>query len=781
MEKLNELISKLNISENPNPFKTKDINTLAELLKASHFKKIAVMVGAGISVSAGIPDFRSKGGLYETLKAKGHPKPEIVFDLGTFRKNPSLFYTVGGELDTSDKEPTLTHYFLKLLEDKGILMNVFSQNIDSLEVKAGLSSDKLVQAHGHFNSSHCIECDKEGDIEVLFDHLKKQTVYYCESCSNPIKPDVVFFGEQLPDDFGSKAATLPQADLLIIIGTSLVVYPFASLVNMVRKGIPRIYINKHIEQVGNFSPKKSDIPDIAFESESDSFLRELCNLCGWSEDLDKLLKNEAYLGSLDIGTGSVRFIVFDKSGNRVNSHQIDLKQHFPGSNMHEQDPNEYLSLAFECIAQVSQSIDTTLIRSIGITNQRETIIAWDKSTGQPFHNAIIWDDARTIEICEEFKHLESKVRSKTGLPISTYFSATKMVWLIRNIPSISEALKSQNCLFGTVESWVLWNLTETKVHVTDVSNASRTMLMNLNGEWDSELLEVFGIPLEALPKIVSNAEVYGKLNKGPLKGVPLAGAIGDQQSALLGHICLAPGSLKCTYGTGAFLLMNTGETPVQSTSGLLTTVYCQFGKGKKIQYALEGAVECAGSAVKWMMNNLQLFKSYSELENILNFVEKSDGVYCVPALNGIFAPYWNSGATGIFTGLTQHSTKGHLVRAVMEGIAFRTAEIIKSMKSDCQVEVSRLSVDGGMTENKFFMQEQADLAQVDLEISAEKDITALGAALCAGIGIGVYGNVKSLQKLQKKVEVSLRPRTSQVAERWVGWENAVKKCLYTKL
>jgi glycerol kinase len=780
MEKLNDLISKMKISENPNPFTSKDLPTLANLLKSGHFKRIAVMAGAGISVNAGIPDFRSKGGLYETLKKKGLPKPEAVFNLSTFQKNPSLFYEVGGELDTSDREPTLTHYFFRLLENKGILMKVFTQNIDSLELRANLSNSKLVQAHGHFNSCRCISCKVEGDIDLMLWHLKEKTVYLCPICQDPVKPDVVFFGEQLPKEFTESVTDLPTADLLIVVGTSLVVYPFASLITMVRKGIPRVYVSKNIENVGNFEFRNNDVPDLAFDLDCDSFFRQLADLCGWGEELDKLIRNESLLGALDFGTGSVRFMVFDKEGTRKAAHQVDLKQHFPAPNMHEQDAEEYLALASECLEAVSKSIDISLLKAIGITNQRETIIAWDKETGLPLHRAIIWDDARTSSICSEFQDKSDLIRSKTGLPVSTYFSSTKIIWLIRNVPSVSEALSSSRCLFGTVETWAIWSLTKEKVHVTDISNASRTMLMNLDGTWDDELLSLFQIPKTSLPKIVSSAEIFGHLASGPLAGVPLSGALGDQQSALLGHRCLDPGSGKCTYGTGAFLLANTGDKPVMSTSGLLTTVYGKFGKRKKIQYALEGAVECAGSAVKWMMNSLGFFNSFEELHRILEDFPDNEGVFCVPALSGIFAPYWNNQATGVFNGLTQHTKKGHLVRAVVEGIAFRTAELVRCIVKDTQVPVLVLSVDGGMTNNHFFMQEQADLAQVQLEIPSEKDITALGAAFCAGIGVGVFANVDCLRKVRKNVEKTVLPRNNDVEGRWKGWDEAIKKCLMNR-
>ena len=781
MEKLNDLIANLKISDQENPFKTKDLPTLASLLKSGHFKRIVVMTGAGISVNAGIPDFRSKGGLYETLKQKGYPKPEKIFDLSEFKRNPSLFFEAGSELDTAGRQPTLTHYFLTLLQSKGILLNVFTQNIDSLELKAGLPRSKLVQAHGHFNSCHCTECGHESDIDSFMEHLKAKRVFKCSLCDGVVKPDVVFFGEKLPEAFTQSVDNLTMADLLIVVGTSLVVYPFASLATMVSKGTPRVYITKKLEAVGDFQFKKPEVPDLAFESDCDEFFRQLADQCGWGADLDKLMKNEAYIGALDLGTGSVRFMVFDKQGKRQAAHQVDLKQYFPGPNMHEQDPEDYIELAKVCMEEVSKHIDASLLKSIGITNQRETIVAWDKETGAPLHRAIIWDDARTADICQEFDSLLEVVRSKTGLPISTYFSATKIVWLMRNATAVADAVARGQCLFGTVESWVIWKLTSEAVHVTDISNASRTMLMNLKGEWDQELLEIFFVPLHTLPKIVSSAEIYGHLSSGPFQGAPLSGALGDQQAALLGHRCLDQGSGKCTYGTGAFLLINTGDQPVASTSGMLTTVFGQFGKNKKIRYALEGAVECAGSAVKWMMNSLELFSSFDELHRVLQEFPDSQGVYCVPALSGLFAPYWDSSATGVFSGLTQHSRKGHLVRAVVEGVAFRTAELVKSIEKDTGKRTEVLNVDGGMTLNQYFMQEQADIAQVVLEIPAEADITALGAAFCGGVGAGVFNSVESLREIPKEVRSRVEPRTKDVEARWRGWENAVKKSLSTRI
>lgn len=781
-DKIIDRFANLDISEpkKSNPFEAKDLASVAKLLSAGYFQKIALMIGAGVSVNAGIPDFRSKGGLYESLKKKGFPKPEIVFDINLFKDDPTLFYEVGSELDLTDKTPTLTHYFFRLLEKKGILLKLYTQNIDSLELRAGVSRNKIMQAHGHFDSAHCINCRKQADIRELKKHLKNKTVYKCIHCGRPVKPDVVFFGEKLPAEFYSDTWLLEDADLLIVIGTSLVVHPFASLVDIVRRGTPRILINKYIENANSFKFNKEEVPDLAFEGDCDEILKNLADLCGWSKELNDLIANVSYLGALDFGTGSTRFIVYDNKGRQISKHQIDLSQHFPSENMHEQDPLEYITGAQLCIEQACKGLDVSLIKGIGITNQRETIVCWDRNTGMPLYNAIIWDDARTADICNEFSKSAEKIKEKTGLPLSTYFSASKIVWLIRNVPSVSKAVLDSNCMFGTVETWAIYKLTKEKKYLTDVSNASRTMLMNLKGYWDEELLDLFGIPLNALGKIVSCAEEYGKISTGVLENVPITGAIGDQQSALLGHHCFDKGDTKCTYGTGAFLLMSTGYEPQVSNNGLITTVYGRLGEEEEIQYALEGSVECAGSLVKWMMNQLGFFSTYEELETLAASVPDAGGVYFVPSLSGIFAPYWKSDARGMLTGISQHTTKAHIIRSILEGVCFRTAEIINALSKDSNVSINTLSVDGGMTNNKLFVQLQADISGISVEIPQEKDLTALGAAYAAGIGSGVYRSVEDIKKIPKSIENVTKPAKTSQSEKWVNWKDAISRCLLPK-
>lgn len=782
MESVGAMMSNLSLGDNKtSPFESKDIGGLGKLLKEGRFKKIALMVGAGISVNAGIPDFRSKGGFYDKLKAKGYKSPEVVFDISTFRKNPQLFYEVAGDLDTTELKPTLTHYFFRLLSEKGLLLKCFSQNIDGLELDAGLNKNQLVQAHGHFRSAHCSKCGKKCNADLVIAHMRSKTVYFCDQCQGPVKPDVVFFGESLPSEFEEGVKVLDDADLLLIIGTSLLVYPFASLAQMVKKNTPRVFINKNAETTQGFWFKDPKSADMALIGDCDEIIGEIAKICGWKEELDSMVKNVSYLGALDFGTGSTRFILFDNEGNKIAMHQMEITQHFPESNMHEQEPLEYISTAYTCIENALSNINLSQVKAVGITNQRETIIAWDKTTGQPLHRSIIWDDTRTGEICAEFKPHEEKIREKTGLPVSTYFSATKIVWLIRNVPAVSQAITENKCLFGTVESWVLWNITEEKVHITDISNASRTMIMNLQGYWDDELLDIFGIPKSTLPCIKSTAEVYGHFAQGILKGTPLSGSLGDQQAALLGHQCLDPGTAKCTYGTGAFLLMNTGNKPQISKNGLLTTVYGKFGPLSETLYALEGAVECAGSAVKWMMNSLGFFSTYKELETLASSVPNTGGVYCVASFSGIFAPYWDNEAQGVIVGLSQHSTKAHIARAVLEGICFRTAEVIKAMNQDSGIIVKVLSVDGGMTNNSLVLNEQAEIADVNVEVPEEKDLTALGAALAAGVGVNVFKSVESLRRIKKRVEKVVISNHNSTEERWKKWNVAVKKALSQKI
>ena len=477
-----------------------------------------------------------------------------------------------------------------------------------------------------------------------------------------------------------------------------------------------------------------------------------------------------YLGSIDVGTGSTRFILFTTEGQSVSSHQIEMTQYFPGRDMHEQDPYEYVHLTRQCIESVVEKsgVSKSQVAGIGITNQRETTLAWHRDSGEPLSKAIVWDDSRTASICESLSPYSQTFKSKTGLPVFSYFSLSKMIWLKQNVPDVQKALDQGKCMFGTVESWLLYNLTKEKVHVTDISNASRTLLMNLEGHWDSELMEIGGIPKESLPEIKSCCEVYGYMDGGALDGVPICGSLGDQQSALLGHHCLEPGSTKNTFGTGSFLLMNTGDKLVTSSHGLLTTVYGQFSKEGKIQYALEGAVEAAGSMMTWIINQLKLVNSVGEIEELASQVEDSGGVYCVPALSGLFAPHWRTDARGLIIGLTHHTARPHLIRAVLEGVCFRTGEVMNALYQDSRLRVPVLSVDGGMTANNLLIQLQADIAGVEIEVPQEKDLTALGASYAAGLGSGVL-SLESIQKLPRNIERRFYPNISEL-ERKAKWE-----------
>mmetsp|Transcript_12659 Transcript_12659/g.12750 ORF Transcript_12659/g.12750 Transcript_12659/m.12750 type:complete len:381 (+) Transcript_12659:416-1558(+) len=368
-------------------------------------------------------------------------------------------------------------------------------------------------------------------------------------------------------------------------------------------------------------------------------------------------------------------------------------------------------------------------------------------------------------------------QAKTGLTISTYFSASKIIWLIKNVPAVKEALLHNNCLFGTVESWMIYNLTHEKRHVTDISNASRTLLMNLQGFWDEDILKALQVPQNALPEIVTCSEVYGHMARGPLAGIPISGSLGDQQAALLGHKCIDPGSIKNTYGTGAFLLMSTGNTIIQSKSGLLTTVFGQFSKGKPIHYALEGSVENAGSVIRWAISKLHLCSTVEEFESQASSVTDTEGVVFVPSFSGLFAPHWRPDARGIITGLTQHTTRAHILRAILEGICFRTREVVDSLAADAEVKLEKLSVDGGMTKNSLFLELQANILGMKLVVPAERDLTALGTSYAAGIGCGLYKGLEDIKRIpnQPQHEVMFTWEDEKRNKRLGEWEKAIPK------
>jgi len=485
------------------------------------------------------------------------------------------------------------------------------------------------------------------------------------------------------------------------------------------------------------------------------------------------------LGAIDLGTTSTRFSLFARNGASVASKSQAIKQIYPSHGWHEQNPNEYLTATLSCIDQVMQQADAKRgeVACIGITNQRETTVVWDKETGEPLHNAIIWDDTRTHKYCETLQDHAPKMAEITGLVVNPYFSASKMRWLIDHVPAVKAAVNNRTARFGTAESWLVYKLTKEKKHLTDISNASRTLLMSLDGKWDASQIETFGIPALSLPEITHNTANFGSFNSGLLEGVPITGCIGDQFASTIGHLCIEPGSCKNTYGTGSFLLLNTGNQLVKSRHGLLTTVIGQFGPSQPITYGLEGSVEAAGSCLNWFTRELGIVKRVEELEDLANSVPDAGDVFFVPALSGLYAPHWDATARGCILGLTQHTTKAHIARAVLEGICYRTAEGIHAIGQDYGSNVKTLSVDGGLTANAFLMKTQAALSSCRIRKPEVPELTCLGAALTAGIGAGVYD---SLHDVKKSVELSESFIDSPIDARkrnemWSRWHKAVER------
>ncbi|RZC61955.1 hypothetical protein C5167_023715 [Papaver somniferum] len=474
---------------------------------------------------------------------------------------------------------------------------------------------------------------------------------------------------------------------------------------------------------------------------------------------------QVYVGSIDQGTTSTRFIIYDKSAKTIASHQTEFTQFYPESGWVEHNPIEILESVRLCMAKAldkatadGYNVDEGL-KAIGITNQRETTLVWSKSSGLPLHNAIVWMDARTTSICRRLEKELSGGRTHfvetCGLPISTYFSALKLLWLMENVEAVKTAIKNGDALFGTIDTWLIWNLTggcggeqtEPGLHVTDVSNASRTMLMNIKSlSWDEPTLETLGIPIEILPKIISNSEVIGKIGIGwPITGIPISGCLGDQHAAMVGQAC-KKGEAKSTYGTGAFILLNTGEEAVTSTHGLLTTLAYKLGPNAPTNYALEGSIAIAGAAVQWLRDSLGIIQSASEIEELAGKVENTGGVYFVPAFNGLFAPWWRDDARGICIGITRFTNKSHIARSVLESMCFQVKDVLDSMHKDAgeKGEVKNengdfvLRVDGGATINNLLMQIQADLLGCPVVRPANIETTALGAAYAAGLAVGVW-------------------------------------------
>ncbi len=458
-----------------------------------------------------------------------------------------------------------------------------------------------------------------------------------------------------------------------------------------------------------------------------------------------------YLGAIDQGTTSTRFIVFDKAGRVVSVAQKEHEQIFPQPGWVEHNPEEIWQRTREVIAEALANGNLTSgdLAAIGITNQRETSVVWEKATGKPVMNAIVWQDTRVSPDVAHFSAQggQDRFRAKTGLPLSTYFSGLKLRWILKNVRGAAQRAQDGELLFGNIDTFLLWNLTggpRGGVHATDVTNASRTQLLNLKTlDWDDELLRAFEIPRNVLPHVKSSSEVYGTVADGAVKGVAIAGILGDQQAALVGQACFRPGEVKNTYGTGCFLLMNTGEQAVPSQFGLLTTIAYKFGNAP-VHYALEGSVAITGALVQWLRDNLGLIAKSPDVEALAQTVKDNGGVYFVPAFSGLYAPYWKESARGVIAGLTRYANKGHLARAVLEATAFQTREVVEAMEKDSKIPLVSLRVDGGMVANELLMQFQSDILNREAVRPMVPETTALGAAYAAGLAVGFYKGTDEL-------------------------------------
>ena len=492
-----------------------------------------------------------------------------------------------------------------------------------------------------------------------------------------------------------------------------------------------------------------------------------------------------YILALDQGTSSSRAIVFDQQGKPKAVSQKEFTQIFPKPGWVEHNPMEIWSSQASVIAEAITSIGINgqNIAGIGITNQRETTIVWDAETGEPVYNAIVWQDRRTSRYCDRLKK-EGRtdfIRNKTGLIIDAYFSATKVRWILDNVEGARQKAEEGRLRFGTVDTWLVWMLTRGQVHVTDVSNASRTMLFNIHTlQWDKDLLELFNIPESMMPQVKSSSEIYG-YTKATLFAyeVPIAGMAGDQQAALFGQMCTEPGSVKNTYGTGCFLLMNSGEKPIMSSNNLLTTVAWKIGD--TVNYALEGSIFVAGSVVQWLRDGLGIIKSSSDIEKLAKSVPDNGGVYFVPALTGLGAPYWDQYAKGSLYGISRGTTAGHIARAALEGIAFQTMDIVKAMEKDAGCALKELKVDGGASRNNLLMQFQADVLGTSVIRPKVTETTALGAAYLAGLAVGYWDSIDHI-KSQWGVEKEFIPQADEetVSALKEGWADAIRRTLTDK-
>uniref|UniRef100_A0A2K6QHW0 glycerol kinase n=1 Tax=Rhinopithecus roxellana TaxID=61622 RepID=A0A2K6QHW0_RHIRO len=499
------------------------------------------------------------------------------------------------------------------------------------------------------------------------------------------------------------------------------------------------------------------------------------------------------VGAVVQGTNSTRFLVFSsKTAELLSHHKVELTQEFPKEGWVEQDPKEILQSVYECIARTCEkldemNIDICNIKAVGVSNQRETTVIWDKLTGEPLYNAVVWLDLRTQTTVEDLSKKipgnSNFVKSKTGLPLSTYFSAVKLRWMLDNVRNVQKAVEEGRALFGTIDSWLIWSLTggvNGGVHCTDVTNASRTMLFNIHSlEWDKELCDFFEIPMDLLPNVFSSSEIYGLIKTGALEGVPISGCLGDQCAALVGQMCFQEGQAKNTYGTGCFLLCNTGRKCVFSEHGLLTTVAYKLGREKPAYYALEGSVAIAGAVIRWLRDNLGIIETSGDIEKLAKEVGTSYGCYFVPAFSGLYAPYWEPSARGILCGLTQFTNKCHIAFAALEAVCFQTREILEAMNHDCGIPLRHLQVDGGMTDNKVLMQLQADILHIPVIKPFMPETTALGAAMAAGAaeGVSIWSlEPQALSVLRmERFEPQIQATESEI--RYATWKKAVMKSM----
>lgn len=492
------------------------------------------------------------------------------------------------------------------------------------------------------------------------------------------------------------------------------------------------------------------------------------------------MNDKQYLMAIDEGTTSARAILFNHEGNIVNKSQKEFKQYFPKSGWVEHDPNEIWSAVQSVISEtlIKSEIQPYKIRGIGITNQRETTVVWNRITGEPIYNAIVWQSKQTSNIADKLKNggYSEMIHQKTGLVIDSYFSATKIKWILDNVKDASKLANQGDLLFGTIDTWLLWKLTGGHVHATDYSNASRTMLFNINSlKWDKEILDLLDIPEQMLPKVKSSSEIYGYTSGYNFLGVqvPIAGIAGDQQAALFGQLALEPGNIKNTYGTGAFIVMNTGNKPTLSNCGLLTTI--AYGLDGKINYALEGSIFVAGSAIQWLRDGMRIIKNASETERMAKNTNNDHDIYVVPAFTGLGAPYWDQDSRGSVFGLTRGTTREEFVKATLDSLAYQTKDVVDTMSKETGLSLNKLKVDGGAAQNDYLMQFQSDILNVDIERSSIAETTALGVTYLTGLAVGYWSDIDEIKENHKSSD-DFKPQLTddKINNYYEGWQAAVK-------